>query len=63
MPAGLRARVPRLGGFAMPFSGYCFPQLGLGLNLYFEIFFAKFGPFQRKNREILGFLAEGHANW
>jgi hypothetical protein len=30
MPAGLRARVPRLGGFTRPFSGLLFPQLGPG---------------------------------
>jgi len=36
----------------------------VGLSLYFAIFFAKFGPFpEKKNREIWGFSAKGHANW
>jgi hypothetical protein len=30
MPAGLRARVSRLGGFTKPLSDNCFPQLGPG---------------------------------
>ena len=28
VPAGLRARASRLGGFTRPFAGNCFPQLG-----------------------------------
>jgi hypothetical protein len=31
MPAGLKARVSRLGGFTRPLSGSCFPQLGVQL--------------------------------
>jgi hypothetical protein len=29
IPAGLRARVSRLGGFTRPFSGYFFPPAGV----------------------------------
>jgi hypothetical protein len=48
----------------LPTSGPFLGGKGVGLRLYYAIFFAKFGPFPEKKTilEIWGFLAEGHAN-
>jgi hypothetical protein len=58
---------PRAERIVRPYQKFLQRGFGrkVGISLYFAIFFREILPFSREknNREIWGFLAEGHANW